>query len=100
LGGVLVEALDDVALRLLPVDEAAAEEMLRGLKGAKLLGAFRGGRARDVAAARRAIAGLSRLFLDHRPFLADLEINPLMVLEQGQGVRAVDVRVLRRDTRG
>jgi acetate---CoA ligase (ADP-forming) len=100
LGGVLVEALDDAALRLLPVDEAAAEEMLRSLKGAKLLGAFRGKGARDVAAACRAIAGLSRLFLDHRPFLADLEINPLMVLEQGQGVRAVDVRVLRRDTRG
>ncbi len=97
LGGVLVEALDDVALRLLPVDEAMAEEMLRGLKGAKLLGAFRGRRARDVAAAARAIAGLSRFFLDRRPFIADLEINPLMVLEQGQGVRAVNVRLVRRN---
>ena len=97
LGGVLVEVLDDVALRLLPVDEAMAEDMLGGLKGAKLLGPFRGRPARDVAAAARAMAGLSRLFLDHRPFLADLEINPLMVLAEGNGVRAVDVRLVRRE---
>jgi succinyl-CoA synthetase beta subunit len=42
------------------------------------------------------MAGLSRLFLDHRPLLADLEINPLTVLAAGEGVRAVDVRVVRR----
>ncbi|HUK58844.1 MAG TPA: acetate--CoA ligase family protein [Stellaceae bacterium] len=96
LGGVMVEALDDVALRLLPVDEADAREMLLSLRGAKLLGAFRGTPARDVAAACRAIAGLSRLVLDHRPHIADLEINPLIVLGEGEGVRAVDVRLVRR----
>jgi len=41
------------------------------------------------------MTGLSRLFLDHRPWLTDLEINPLMVLAQDQGVRAVDVRIVR-----
>ncbi len=97
LGGVMVEVLDDVVLRLLPVDEAMALEMLRSLKGARLLDAFRGQRARDVVAAARALVGLSRLFLDHRPFLADFEINPLIVLDEGQGVRAVDVRLVRRD---
>jgi len=96
LGGVLVEVLHDVAIRLLPVDEAEAGAMLRALKGAPLLGAFRGRPARDVAALTRAMAGLSRLFLEHRPFLRDLEINPLMVLAEGQGVRAVDVRPVRR----
>jgi acetate---CoA ligase (ADP-forming) len=96
LGGVLVEVLKDVAIRLLPVDEAEAVAMLQSLKGAPLLGAFRGRPARDVAALARAMAGLSRLFLDHRPFLSDLEINPLMVRAAGAGVRAVDVRVLRR----
>lgn len=96
LGGVLVEALNDVAIRLLPVDEAMAAEMLGGLAGAKLLGPFRGRPARDVAALTRAMAGLSRIFLDHRPYLSDLEINPLVVLGQGAGVRAVDVRPVRR----
>ena len=40
------------------------------------------------------MAGLSRLFLDHRPWLSDLEINPLIVLAKDEGVRAVDVRVV------
>ena len=98
LGGVLVEVLHDVAFRLLPVDEAAARDMLASLKSAALLGAFRGRAPRDVGAAAQAMAGLSRIFLDHRPFLSDLEINPLIVLAAGEGVCAVDVRpVLRND---
>ncbi|HUB95987.1 MAG TPA: acetate--CoA ligase family protein [Stellaceae bacterium] len=97
LGGVAVEVLNDVAVRLLPVDEAVAAEMLASLKSAPLLGAFRGRPPRDVAAAARAMAGLSRLFLDHRRFLSDLEINPLIVLALGEGARAVDVRPVRRD---
>ena len=96
LGGVMVEVLRDVAIRLLPVDEAMATEMLASLKGAPLLGEFRGRPARDAAAIARAMAGLSRLFLDHRPFLRDLEINPLVALGTGAGVRAVDVRPVRR----
>jgi acetate---CoA ligase (ADP-forming) len=96
LGGVAVEVLGDVAIRLLPVDEEMAAEMLLSLKCAPLLGAFRGRKPRDVAAAARAMAGLSRLFLDHRPYVCDLEINPLVLLEAGNGVRAVDVRLMRR----
>ncbi len=56
----------------------------RARRSAKLLGAFRGRPARDAAALTRAMAGLSRLFLDHRPFLRDLEINPLVVLRRGR----------------
>ncbi len=96
LGGVLTEVMDDVAVRLLPVDEAGAEEMLRALKGAALLNAFRGRPARDVAAAARAMAGLAALYLDHRDRLAEIEINPLMVLAAAEGVRAVDLRVVWR----
>lgn len=96
LGGVLVEVLGDVALRLLPVDANAAREMLLSLKGAALFGAFRGRAARDLDAAARALAGLGEIFLDHRPALADLEVNPLVVLAEGEGVRAVDVRLVRR----
>ncbi|MBV9631486.1 MAG: acetate--CoA ligase family protein [Xanthobacteraceae bacterium] len=95
-GGVLVEALGDIAMRLLPVDEAEARSMLMELKARALFGAFRGRAPRDVDAAARAIAGLSRLFLAHRTALAELEVNPLIVLGEGEGVRAVDVRVVRR----
>jgi succinyl-CoA synthetase beta subunit len=96
LGGVLVEALKDIAIRLLPVDEQGAQEMLDSLRAKALLGAFRGKPARDVAAIAKAVAGLSQLFLDHREWLTDFEINPLIALADGQGVRAVDVRVVRR----
>ncbi len=96
LGGVLVEALGDIAMRLLPVDEAEARTMLMELKARALFGAFRGRTPRDVDAAARAIAGLSRLFLAYRKALAELEFNPLIVLGEGEGVRAVDVRVVRR----
>jgi acyl-CoA synthetase (NDP forming) len=97
LGGVMVEVMRDVAIRLLPVDEDAARDMLRSLRGGALLGAFRGRPPRDRDAVVRAITGLSRLFADHRPWLTDLEINPLIVLAEGQGARAVDVRLVRRE---
>jgi acetyltransferase len=96
-GGVTVEALHDVALRLLPVDEHVARDMIRSLRCAALLGAFRGRSARDVDAVIRAMVGLSRLFLDHRPWLSDIEVNPLIVGAVGEGVRAVDVRVVRHE---
>jgi succinyl-CoA synthetase beta subunit len=67
------------------------------LKARALFGAFRGRAPRDVDAAAGAIAGLSRLFLAYRKAVAELEINPLIVLGEGEGVRAVDVRFVRRD---
>lgn len=96
LGGVLVEAIRDFVLRLLPVSRDEGREMLGEMRGAKVLEAFRGQPSRDVDAVAAAMAGLSRLFLNHRPWLVDLEINPLMVLEHGKGVRAVDVRQARK----
>ncbi|MBX9842138.1 MAG: acetate--CoA ligase family protein [Xanthobacteraceae bacterium] len=96
LGGVLVEAMRDVAIRLLPVGEDTAREMIQSLRGAALLGPFRGRPGRDVDALIRAMTGLSGLFADHRPWLSDLEVNPVMVLGKGEGVRAVDVRMVRR----
>jgi acyl-CoA synthetase (NDP forming) len=96
LGGVMVEVMRDVAIRLLPIEEDDAREMLRSLRGAPLLAKFRGRPARDTEAVVRAMTGLSRLFVDHRAWLSDLEINPLIVLAEGQGARAVDVRVVGR----
>ena len=97
IGGVTVEVLKDVSIRLLPVDLDEARTMLAELRGAPLLGAFRGQAPRDIDAVARAIAGMSRLFLDHRPWLAELEVNPLIVLEEGRGVRTVDVRTVHKD---
>jgi acetyltransferase len=97
-GGILVELVKDTAFRLLPVGPRDARAMLGELRIGKLLGGFRGAPPGDRDALVRAICGLSKFYLDHRPWLADLEINPLMVLARGDGVRAVDVRPIHRDT--
>lgn len=96
LGGIFVEALNDKAIRLLPVDETEALDMLRELKGYKILEGTRGQSRRDIAGLVRAITGLSTLFLDYRSLLSDLEVNPLIVREDGKGVAAVDVRMIRK----
>jgi acetate---CoA ligase (ADP-forming) len=59
-----------------------------------LLAGFRGRPAADLDALIAAICGLSELYLDHRHLLTDLEVNPLIVLPKGKGVRAVDVRTV------
>ena len=94
LGGIFVEVLKDVAIRLLPVSESDAMEMLRELRGYKVLQGVRGQTPRDVKALARAMTGLSDLFASHRSFLSDFEINPLMVGAEGEGAVAVDVRTV------
>lgn len=96
LGGVFVEALKDFALRLLPVDEREIYEMLKQLKGYRLLEEFRGQRRRDLAALTRAIRGIGDLYGAYQSCLTDLEVNPIIVREEGLGVAAVDVRAIRK----
>ncbi|HEY5350520.1 MAG TPA: acetate--CoA ligase family protein [Candidatus Lustribacter sp.] len=94
LGGIFVEAFDDLAVRLLPVDSDAVRAMLAELRGKRLFDAFRGRAARDVDAVVAAVVALGDAFLAAGEALEDLEINPLTVLERGRGVRAVDVRAV------
>jgi acetate---CoA ligase (ADP-forming) len=96
LGGILVEVLKDVAIRLLPVDEAEARRMLQELRGFKVLEGVRGQVPRDIDALVKAMVGLSDIFAAQRNHLTDLEINPLMVRAQRCGVAAVDVRMVRK----
>jgi len=96
LGGIFVEVLKDVSLRLLPVDEKEALAMLKELKGYRILEGVRGQPPRDIKALARAMTSLSDLFASYRSILSDFEINPLMVRREGEGVAAVDVRVVKR----
>jgi acetate---CoA ligase (ADP-forming) len=91
-GGILVELMNDVAIRLLPVSADDARAMIDELKIAKLLRGFRSKPPADLDALVAAVCGLSAFYLDHRHLLSDIEINPLVVLPNGAGVRAVDVR--------
>jgi len=97
LGGIFVEVLKDVSIRLLPVNETEAQEMLQELRGYRVLEGVRGQSRRDITALMRAMTGLSDLFAAYRSSISDLEINPLIVREEGNGVAAVDVRLVKRE---
>ncbi|MEH3086634.1 MAG: acetate--CoA ligase family protein [Xylophilus ampelinus] len=95
-GGVFAEILQDVALRPAPVDEAQALEMLRSLKGFPLLDGARGRPPADVEAAARAVAALSRFAARHADRVAEVDVNPLVVLARGQGACALDALLVPR----
>jgi acyl-CoA synthetase (NDP forming) len=91
LGGVYVEVLKDVTLRLAPVDGAAALEMIHAIKGFPLLAGARGRPAADLDAIADALVAMSRFGAAH-PEVASAEINPFIALPKG-GV-AVDALIL------
>ena len=95
-GGVMVELIGDVALRLLPASEDDVRAAIDRLKLKQLLAGFRGAPPADIDALVAAAVAFGNFYLDHRPWLADIEINPLMVLPAGKGVRAVDIRTVVR----
>ena len=89
-GGLFVEVLEDVALRLPPIDDDEAQSMLRELRIAPLMRGARGRPEGDVAAAARVLVQLGELALDLGPRLRALDINPLLMLREGQGALAAD----------
>jgi acetyltransferase len=93
LGGVYVEALADVSFRIAPLTEADAEAMIDEVRSAKLLRGLRGAPPADRAALVEAIVRIGRLAADHEE-IAELDVNPLLVLPEGTGAVAVDARVI------
>jgi acetyltransferase len=90
LGGIFVETLQDVIFRLPPVDEMQARDMVRGIRGARVLRAHRGALAVDEPALVNTICRVGQL-ADDFPEIAELDINPLLALPEG--AIAVDARV-------
>ncbi len=78
LGGVLTEALGDVALALTPVDDADARELLGLIRGKRLLGEFRGYPSVDQAALTGIVQAVGRMAMDN-PEIAEIDINPVLV---------------------
>ena len=94
-GGVMVEVYNDVALRLCPITREDALEMIDEVKGARLLRGFRGAPACDIDALADALALVSQMAAQLEGSLAELDINPLVALPAGEGVKAVDALVVR-----
>jgi len=91
LGGVYVEVFDDVAFRVAPLTREDAEEMIAEVRGSRLLRGIRGEKPSDVEAVADCLLRLSQLLQDF-PAVAEVDINPLIVLEKG--AKAVDARMV------
>jgi acyl-CoA synthetase (NDP forming) len=96
LGGITTELFRDVIYRPAPVSAEEASAMLAELKAAPLLNGFRGAAKADVAALSQLIAQVSVLAAVYREQIAEIEINPVLVHPQGQGVTVVDALVVRK----
>jgi acetyltransferase len=96
-GGVMVEVYNDVALCRCPITQAEARMMLSNVKGARVLHGFRGRPAADTEALTQALVHVSHLAVQLDGRLAELDINPLLVLPAGRGVKAVDALVVFKD---
>ena len=90
LGGVFVEVMRDVVFRIPPLDERTAGEMVRAIRSIGILTGARGTARSDVAAIADALRRLGQLAEDH-PQIAELDVNPLVALEEG--AVALDARV-------
>lgn len=97
LGGITTELFRDVIYRPAPVSAAEAAAMLAALKAAPLLNGFRGAPKADVAALSQLIAQISLLAAQHAGEIAEIEINPVLVHPEGQGVTIVDALVVRKN---
>ncbi len=92
-GGILVELIEDSRTILLPTTRAEVEEALGSLKVAKLLDGYRGRPRGDRAAAIDAILAVAAFATAHRDRLHELDVNPLLVLPEGEGAIAVDALI-------
>jgi acetyltransferase len=94
LGGIFVEILKDVALRVPPINAETAVEMVESLKGKALLKGARGQAIADVKALIEVLQNFSQLCEDLKDLAKEVDINPLVVLPEGQGVRALDCLIV------
>jgi len=95
LGGVQVELLKDVSLRVHPLTDKDASEMVRAIRGAKLLEGYRGAPPGDIPKLEEVILRVSQL-VGEFPEIAEMDLNPLKVQPPGKGCTALDARVLVR----
>jgi acyl-CoA synthetase (NDP forming) len=89
-GGIYAEILKDVAVQVAPVSEDEALRMIRGLRMFPLLDGARGQPKADVAAAARTVARLSEFACRHAGDVAEIDMNPILVKPEGEGVLVLD----------
>ena len=92
IGGIYVEVIGDVVLRIAPINRAEARGMIQEIEGIKLLQGVRGQKPSDLEAIVETLLRLSDLVTDF-PRIAEVDINPIMVYESGRGCQVLDTRL-------
>jgi len=92
LGGVNVEILGDVRFRVTPVTDIDARDMIKEIRGYRLLEGYRGNPPADIEALEEILMRLS-LLVEEIPEITELDLNPILALEPGEGCRIVDARI-------
>jgi len=93
LGGIFVELFKDVSFRVAPLDKNTAQSMIEETKAVVLLTGYRGKDTRDTNSVVENLQRLSQLVLDC-PQIKELDINPLIVLEEGNGSFVADAKIM------
>ncbi|MHB1296483.1 MAG: acetate--CoA ligase alpha subunit [Anaerolineae bacterium] len=93
LGGIYVEVLKDVTFRVAPMSRLHAKQMVEAIRSYKLLAGVRGQAPSDIDSVVDTVLRISQLVTDF-PEIAELDINPMLVREQGKGAVAVDMRLI------
>ena len=92
MGGIYVEILKDVTFRLAPLTDQEANDMISSIKTKKLLDGVRGEKPSDISKLSECIQRLSQLVSDFTE-IKELDMNPVLVMEQGDGCKILDVRI-------
>ena len=94
LGGIFVEILNDMSLRVAPVSRSDAEQMVTEIKGYQILKGARGKTGSDIEAVVDVLLRISKLAKDWEHIISEIDINPLIVFDKGLGIKALDALVV------
>lgn len=93
MGGIFVELFKDISFGIAPLSSTDVDRMIDNTKAGTLLKGYRGSQALDIEALKDTILKMAAIAVNH-PEIAEIEINPLLVLPKGQGALALDARAI------
>ena len=92
MGGIYVDLFKDIAVRMVPVNKKTALRMITDMQGSAILRGYRGNPPYDLKAIANCISRISKLLIDH-PEIVNIDINPLIAYEEGNGCIIVDAKI-------
>ncbi|MCF8111355.1 MAG: acetate--CoA ligase family protein [Desulfobacteraceae bacterium] len=97
LGGIFVEVFKEMVCKIAPLTKSTAHEMVEEFKGYPILKGIRSGKQLSIDALEDSLLRLSQLSVDFKDVISEIDINPLVVMEQERGVMALDALIIRKE---